>query len=232
MRQMFRAWPFVVAILCLLYDNKVIIPVLYAMEVPVRWYYAIPLVLAGVELIYWNWFIGWFAHWVKEQEQAREAFEKFWTKKFGGRISRLARQIHAWAVKFLKEMLDGDGHWQGWKGRLAVWCVTKLPKIMAYPLMVLLGMVPAGWLIGIPLCRSNKIPFGFTTLLLSCLFHNWLLAYFGKEWLFQKVYDVAMYLPIGVSALIILIVVLVLYTVIKRKIKEAIQRIAQENSPE
>ncbi len=102
---------------------------------------------------------------------------------------------------------------------------------MAYPIIFLMGIVPGGWVVAIPICRSNKIPFGFSTLLTSCLLTNWALAYFGKEWLFAKIVSVASFLPIGATLLVILFVLLVAYTKIKRKILEIRAEAEKKGSP-
>ena len=89
MRRAFRAWPFVVAILCLIYDTKWVLVILITADAEPLWLYGFPMSTAVLELLYWNWFMGWFPHWAKEQDKARDTFREFWDDGFGARITRL-----------------------------------------------------------------------------------------------------------------------------------------------
>jgi hypothetical protein len=194
MRQVLRAWPFLAAILCLLYDTKWVLLVLYWNEAPVWMLYVVPVGTAVLELFYWNWFIGWVPQWAQEQERARRAFHEFWEEGFGSRITRLWPNVQAlavaiwdWVVGRWNKEFSHERTYKKVIGRFTLWCFRTMPILIAYPLIAFLSIWPGGFLVAIPLCKTHKIRFGLVTLLLTSAASNCLMVRYGitaLDWLF------------------------------------------------
>lgn len=185
-----RAWPMVGALVFLIYDNKLILPWLVLWKVGPIAYFAIPLALCVVELLYFKWFMGWLGRWGKDLPTARQAVSEFWQQGFAGEVALLFPQVKQlvlriwdWGHTFVQRRLGSSpGRKDRWLARVIHGFPTFLrigPKFIVYAELVTLGFVPFGWVVGIPLARTSRIRYGFTALVAANMVSTALMAVVG-----------------------------------------------------
>jgi hypothetical protein len=179
------------ALIFLVYDNKFILPWLVLWQVGTVAYFAIPLAMCIVELTYFRWFMmTWLPQWGKELPAARQAVREFWEQGFGREIAFLFPQVkdlalriwdwgHDFVQRRMKRVPERKERWitRLFRGALAL--VRIGPQFMVYGELVTLGVIPFGWLLGIPLCRTSKVRFGFAVLVITNMAATALFAAFG-----------------------------------------------------
>lgn len=190
MYKIVRAWPMAGALFFLIYDNKFLLPWLVLWRVGPVAYFALPMAMCVVELAYFNWFFGWLGRWGKELPAARQAVDEFWQQGFGREVAELFPEVKSlvlriwdWGHGFVQSRLQAPGNGsERWlartvKGILKVLAIS--PKFIVYTELITLGIVPFGWVIGIPICRTGKARFGFAVLVLANMLSTALLAALG-----------------------------------------------------
>jgi hypothetical protein len=173
------------------FDNRFLLPWLPLLGGGDGVYYGVPLLMCAVELTYWYWFLGWFPRWSVQRELPQE-----YSQEFLDRILRLWPQLRdiavgswKWLDAFVRAKLFEDGPRRRRWGTILLKAIKGGSWVLVYLWIAILGVLPLGWLVAIPICRTHRVRFGFSVLLVSAMLSTAMIAWLGYgpiTWLWHR----------------------------------------------
>ena len=128
----------------------------------------------------------------------RETAQEYWLEyQFRERVLALWPQLKElglsswrWIDGFVRRKLFTDGPRRRRLGNILLTTIRGGSRVMVYVWILAFGVIPLGWLIAIPICRTHKVRLGFTTLLVSSVLSTLCVAALGYHplsWLWRSI---------------------------------------------
>ncbi len=137
---------------------------------------------ATVEPVYWDWYAKWVVRNVKRTERIQRVTSAFVNQGLWQQCKAFARDKFDWFVEHARIHANGGGNEE--LRERAVALVRGTNVLMAYPLMLGLGIFPSGWPLAIFLNRIFPVPGGFILFLAANAVKTYLigLGYLSLPW--------------------------------------------------
>lgn len=184
MKTIMLRWPSVLAVVCLALNvDFVIMPALSSFDITGWDLFWCATVAATAEVLYWYWYSGWLARYIKASGPPRRTARHFKEEGLLRKVKRLANKaievgeaLRDWFVEHAVHQLELNTPWK--KGLMdgAYDIIKHTHKLMMYPLMIGLGCVPVGWSVAIVLNRVQYVPLAFPLYLFVNAMKAWALG--------------------------------------------------------
>ncbi len=178
MRPLWQRWQSLLAILLFFLNvDFVLMPWAIAMGMPPGW----PLFLLASwfaigEPSYWNWYAKWLVRNAKRSERGRRVVRTFAEHGILSRAGEFGEDAWGWFVEHSLEHADVDRLTKQRMLQGALSIVRGTHILMTYPLMLGLGLMPAGWPFAIFVQRIFPVPGAFVVFLVANAVKTYLLG--------------------------------------------------------
>lgn len=173
MQKWWVSWPMAVSLVVSLANVEIVlIPLFVALGVSGFALFVATAVSASVEVAYWYWFAGWLGRQAPFIPSVGPVIVEFRGQGYATQAQRyiergrvLVTQMWVWFTDRIRSQMVASSPLPRWLLGRALQIIRTSPTWFVYPVMVVLGLCPLGWIPGILICRQIHARGAFVTLL-------------------------------------------------------------------
>ncbi len=173
MQKWWVSWPMAVSLVVSLANVElVLIPLFVALGISGVALFVATAVSASVEVAYWYWFAGWLGRQAPFIPSVGPVLVEFrgrgylWeVQHYRERGRVLVSRLCVWFTDRILTQISASSPLPRWILGRALQAIRTSPRWIVYPVMVVLGLCPLGWIPGILICRQVHARGAFATLL-------------------------------------------------------------------
>lgn len=169
------AWPLALAVLFIPFGADAALGWVVLFGLRGFWFFAIPCIVASIDLTFWYWFFGWAGAHIANARKVREAVNEFkadglplMVKDAFEDAKTTGLRIWEWLTDYVEGNVQPKSKFKRWVRDAFLGLISGMPRTLLYLLIFILPVIPLiGMYIGITIARAAKLKYGLPVLLVG-----------------------------------------------------------------